>query len=230
MATTRPARTRSQRNHGPMLHAVDVGRARPGAGAVPKFGVGPKRQELMFAQSVLLADIGVLVASFFVAYLIRTQLWYGGMLPLREFVWVLGLIIVLWPTLARSVGLTDSRPTVPRRMFLLPPDAPHRCLRCSHVYMRRREVSRCSADVSVSAASASSPTRVIPASSPERFTRARRPVPVIEPASPLISAAAFILPTGAARSPLLALDATEHTFCYKPVLWRMRTSSRGWTR
>ena len=103
-----------------MLHAVDVGTIRPGAGAVPKFGVGPKRQELMFAQSVLLADIGVLVASFFVAYLVRTQLWYGGMLPLREFVWVLGLIVVLWPTLARSVGLTDSQTYLwPRRMFLL---------------------------------------------------------------------------------------------------------------
>ena len=74
----------------------------------------------MFAQSVLLADIVVLVASFFVAYLMRTQLWYGGMLPLREFVWVLGLIVVLWPTLARSVGLTDSQTYLwPRRMFLL---------------------------------------------------------------------------------------------------------------
>ena len=104
-----------------MLHAVDVGSVRPGAAAVPKFGVGPKRQELMFAQSVLLADIGVLVASFFVAYLMRTRLWwYGGMLPLREFVWVLGLIIVLWPMLARSVGLTDSQTYLwPRRMFLL---------------------------------------------------------------------------------------------------------------
>ena len=61
----------------------------------------------------------VLVASFFVAYLMRTQLWYGGMLPLREFVWVLGLIVVLWPTLARSVGLTDSQTYLwPRRVFL----------------------------------------------------------------------------------------------------------------
>ena len=104
-----------------MLHAVDVGSVRPGVAALPKFGVGPKRQELMFAQSVLLADIGVLVASFFVAYLMRTRLWwYGGMLPLREFVWVLGLILVLWPTLARSVGLTDSQTYLwPRRMFLL---------------------------------------------------------------------------------------------------------------
>jgi hypothetical protein len=70
-----------------MLHAVAVGSVAPGPDAVPKFGVGPKRQELMFAQSVLLADIVVLVASFFVAYLVRTQLWYGGMLPLRGFVW-----------------------------------------------------------------------------------------------------------------------------------------------
>jgi len=103
-----------------MLHAVAVGGVAPGPDAVPKFGVGPKRQELMFAQSVLLADIVVLVASFFVAYLMRTQLWFGGMLPLREFVWVLGLIVVLWPTLARSVGLTDSQTYLwPRRMFLL---------------------------------------------------------------------------------------------------------------
>jgi exopolysaccharide biosynthesis polyprenyl glycosylphosphotransferase len=88
---------------------------------VPKFGVGPKRQELLFAQSVLVADIGVLVASFFAAYLLRTQLrWHHELLPLREFVWVLGLIVVLWPTLARSVGLTDSQTYLwPRRMFLL---------------------------------------------------------------------------------------------------------------
>jgi exopolysaccharide biosynthesis polyprenyl glycosylphosphotransferase len=104
-----------------MLHAVDFAGVRSAAAAFPTFGVGPKRQELMFAQSVLLADLAVLISSFFVAYLVRTQLWwYSGMLPLREFVWVLGLIIVLWPMLARAVGLTDSQTYLwPRRMFLL---------------------------------------------------------------------------------------------------------------
>jgi exopolysaccharide biosynthesis polyprenyl glycosylphosphotransferase len=119
---TRTARSRSagdppQR----FLRAVEAGTARSAAAAVPKFGVGPKRQELLFAQSVLLADLGVLIASFFLAYLLRTRLWWTSeLLPLREFVWVLGLIIVLWPMLARAVGLTDSHTYLwPRRMFLL---------------------------------------------------------------------------------------------------------------
>src|SRR6185369_6367413 len=104
-----------------VLHAVDLGRVRSGRVAMPKFGIGPKRQEMLFAQSVILADLGVLVASFFIAYLLRTRLWrYSELLPLREFVWVLGLIIVLWPTLARAVGLTDSQTYLwPRRLFLL---------------------------------------------------------------------------------------------------------------
>ena len=122
MAATRtarrdPARTPQQR----YLRAVEAGTARSVAAAVPKFGVGPKRQELLFAQSVLLADLGTLIASFFLAYLLRTRLWWTSeLLPLREFVWVLGLIIVLWPMLARAVGLTDSNTYLwPRRMFLL---------------------------------------------------------------------------------------------------------------
>ena len=104
-----------------MLHAVDFAGVHSAAAAVPTFGVGPKRQELLFAQSVLLADLAVLISSFFVAYLLRMRLpWYGELLPLREFVWVLGLIIVLWPMLARAVGLTDSQTYLwPRRMFLL---------------------------------------------------------------------------------------------------------------
>jgi exopolysaccharide biosynthesis polyprenyl glycosylphosphotransferase len=104
-----------------MPQAVAASNLRSAAAAVPRFGVGPKRQELMFAQSVLLSDLVVLVASFFAAYLLRTRvMWYGEMLPLREFIWVLGLIIVLWPMLARSVGLTDSQTYLwPRRMFLL---------------------------------------------------------------------------------------------------------------
>jgi exopolysaccharide biosynthesis polyprenyl glycosylphosphotransferase len=104
-----------------MLHAVDFARVPSAAVAVPTFGVGPKRQELLFAQSVLLADLAVLILSFFVAYLLRMRFsWYGELLPLREFVWVLGLIIVLWPMLARAVGLTDSQTYLwPRRMFLL---------------------------------------------------------------------------------------------------------------
>ena len=123
MAATRTARSRSAREQRPqrLLRAVEAGSARAAAAAVPKFGVGPKRQELLFAQSVLLADLGVLVASFFLAYVLRTQAWWSSeLLPLREFVWVLGLIIVLWPMLARSVGLTDSHTYLwPRRMFLL---------------------------------------------------------------------------------------------------------------
>jgi len=122
VAVTRTARrdpgTTPQQRY---LRAVEVGTARSAAAAVPKFGVGPKRQELLFAQSVLLGDLGVLVASFFLAYLLRTRLWWTSeLLPLREFVWVLGLIIVLWPMLARAVGLTDSHTYLwPRRMFLL---------------------------------------------------------------------------------------------------------------
>jgi len=96
VAVTRTARrdpgTTPQQRY---LRAVEVGTARSAAAAVPKFGVGPKRQELLFAQSVLLGDLGVLVASFFLAYLLRTRLWWTSeLLPLREFVWVLGLIIV----------------------------------------------------------------------------------------------------------------------------------------
>ena len=123
MAATRtarrdPGRLPPQQRY---LRAVEAGTARAAAAAVPKFGVGPKRQELLFAQSVLFADLGVLVASFFLAYLLRTRLWWTSeLLPLREFVWVLGLIIVLWPMLARAVGLTDSHTYLwPRRMFLL---------------------------------------------------------------------------------------------------------------
>ena len=91
---------------------------RSGSSAI---GVGPKRQEALFANAVLVADICVLVASFFLAYGLRARfVWSGELLPLQEFVWVLGLIIVLWPTLARSVGLTDSRTYLwPRRLFLL---------------------------------------------------------------------------------------------------------------
>ena len=55
MAVTRTARrdpgTTPQQRY---LRAVEVGTARSAAAAVPKFGVGPKRQELLFAQSVLL--------------------------------------------------------------------------------------------------------------------------------------------------------------------------------
>lgn len=102
-----------------LLHAVDrVGTRTDAASSVQ--GVGPKRQETLFAQSVLGADISVLVLSFFVAYALRDQFWYGQLFPLREFVWVLGVIVVLWPTLARSAGLAESQTYLwPRRMFLL---------------------------------------------------------------------------------------------------------------
>lgn len=83
--------------------------------------VWPKRQEAMFAHAVLVADIAVLAASFFAAYVLRGRFaWYGELLPLQEFVWVLGLIVVLWPTLAQSVGLTESQTYLwPRRTFFL---------------------------------------------------------------------------------------------------------------
>lgn len=94
-----------------------LGRSAPKSTA----GVGPKRQEAAFAQMVLVADIGVLIASFFVAYSLRARLvWPGELLPLREFVWVLGVIIVLWPMLSRSFGLTQSQTYLwPRRLFLM---------------------------------------------------------------------------------------------------------------
>jgi exopolysaccharide biosynthesis polyprenyl glycosylphosphotransferase len=83
--------------------------------------VWPKRQEAMFGHAVLAADIAVLVGSFFAACALRGRfVWYGGLLPLQEFVWVLGLIVVLWPSLAKSVGLTESQTYLwPRRTFLL---------------------------------------------------------------------------------------------------------------
>jgi exopolysaccharide biosynthesis polyprenyl glycosylphosphotransferase len=105
-----------------VLQSVSIGAAyaRGGAAAQSR-DVGPKRQEAAFAQSVLAADVGTLVLSFFVAYVLRARLaWYGELLPLREFVWVLGVIVVLWPVLARSNGLTDSQTYLwPRRLFLL---------------------------------------------------------------------------------------------------------------
>src|SRR4051794_24891767 len=102
-----------------MLYFVESAGVRS-AGASARAGVGPKRQEALFAQKVFAADVSVLVLSFFTAYAIRQSLWYGELLPLREFAWVLGAIVVLWPMLARSVGLAESQTYLwPRRMLLL---------------------------------------------------------------------------------------------------------------
>ncbi len=71
--------------------------------------LGPKRQEIVFGHAVLCADALVLMGSFLSAYMIRDGLaWYGGLLPLRSHVWVIGLILPIWLVLARVMGLTDS--------------------------------------------------------------------------------------------------------------------------
>jgi exopolysaccharide biosynthesis polyprenyl glycosylphosphotransferase len=103
-----------------LLRAVDRVGPRPEGQSARQAGVGPKRQDSLFEQWVVAADVAALVLSFFAAFEMRDRFGYGQLLPLREFVWVLGVIIVLWPTLARSNGLTESQIYLwPRRMFLM---------------------------------------------------------------------------------------------------------------
>jgi exopolysaccharide biosynthesis polyprenyl glycosylphosphotransferase len=105
-----------------MLHKVQVvGVVPEPAAEIAGSRVGPKRQEALFAQVVVVLDVVVLVASFFLAYALRDRfIWYGELLPLRDHLWVLAIIVVLWPALARRAGLTDSQTYLwPRRVFML---------------------------------------------------------------------------------------------------------------
>jgi exopolysaccharide biosynthesis polyprenyl glycosylphosphotransferase len=219
-----------------MLHAVDLGRVRSGAVAIPQFGVGPKRQEMLFAQSVILADLSVLIASFFVAYLLRTRLsWYSELLPLREFVWVLGLIIVLWPMLARAVGLTDSQTYLwPRRLFLLTARV-HvigGLALLSTLYMLRAvEVSRLFMQTFLIVSGAAFIAerafirRVMIWSSVDRSPYGRRTLVVGTTASAAQFQRLLIMRPhwGSEIAGFLTLDGPrEQTFCDKPVLGRMR--------
>ena len=219
-----------------MPHAVAAGNLRSAAAAVPRFGVGPKRQELMFAQSVLLSDLVVLVASFFAAYLLRTRvMWYGEMLPLREFIWVLGLIIVLWPMLARSVGLTDSQTYLwPRRMFLLTARV-HvigGLALLSTLYMLRAvEVSRLFMQTFLLVsgvgfiAERAAIRRVMLWSTADRSPYGRRTLVVGTTAAAAQFQRLLIMRPhwGSEISGYLEIDGPhEQTFCDKPVLGRMR--------
>ncbi len=214
--------------------SIDVAGLRPEA--LFAASVGPKRQEALFAQAVLVSDVAVLVASFFLAYLFRARLaWYGELLPLEQFVWVLGVIVVLWPTLARSVGLTDSQTYLwPRRVFLLTARV-HviggLALLSSLYLLRAVEVSRLFIQtfLAVSAVALAAERvlirRVVVRSAAGRDRHARRTVVIgTTPAAARFDRLLTIRAHwGSEISGFLIADGPfQQTFCSKPILGRLR--------
>src|SRR4051794_30578962 len=71
--------------------------------------VGPRRQERVFEHVVTALDAIVLVIGFGLAYLIRSGMRYGALLPLADYLWVIAIAVPVWVGVARSHGLMSSQ-------------------------------------------------------------------------------------------------------------------------
>lgn len=87
----------------------------------PGVPIGARRQEDTFAATVLVLDGCMLVASFLLAFAIRDRyLGFGGLHPLADYLWLLGVLVPTWLVLARANALTqvNSYRTSQRVIFL----------------------------------------------------------------------------------------------------------------